>query len=68
LSFVTLLSTFRSKRGGFFGRLRKGFGYKKRSYRNQEELRNGDGEDFVSKRVGDSPIRSNNNNLGEVFY
>ncbi|ENN80555.1 hypothetical protein YQE_03020, partial [Dendroctonus ponderosae] len=50
----------RSKRGGFFGRLRKGFGYKKRSFRNQEDLRNGDEDFLVKQAIGDSPIRLNN--------
>ncbi|KAL1501413.1 hypothetical protein ABEB36_006736 [Hypothenemus hampei] len=39
----------RSKRGGFFGRLRKGF--KKRPFRNNEELPlNGDSTDYLSRR------------------
>uniref|UniRef100_A0AAR5NXM8 RABX5 catalytic core helical domain-containing protein n=1 Tax=Dendroctonus ponderosae TaxID=77166 RepID=A0AAR5NXM8_DENPD len=50
----------RLKRGGFFGRLRKGFGYKKRSFRNQKDLRNGDEDFLVKQAIGDSPIRLNN--------
>ncbi|XP_066253763.1 receptor-mediated endocytosis protein 6 homolog isoform X2 [Euwallacea similis] len=51
----------RSKRGGFFGRLRKNFGYKKRSFRNQEEIRNGEADDYLMKRgMGDSLVRNNN--------
>ncbi|CAH1130720.1 unnamed protein product [Ceutorhynchus assimilis] len=51
----------RSKQGGFFGRLRKGFGYKKRAFRNQDELRNGDADEFLVKRgIVDSPVRLNN--------
>ncbi|XP_050296180.1 GTPase-activating protein and VPS9 domain-containing protein 1 [Anthonomus grandis grandis] len=55
----------RSKRGGFFGRLRKGFG-KKRSFRNQEDVRNGEGDDYSSRGlVGDSPLKTNSNNVAD---
>lgn len=58
----------RSKRGGFFGRLRKGFGYKKRSFRNQEDLRNGDEDFLVKQAIGDSPIRLNNSASGRNLH
>lgn len=45
----------RSKRGGFFGKFRMGFGNRRRKFRNQEEFKL-DNED-VNKRQNESPVK-----------